>query len=148
MKYNKQCECCGNKVTAYSHNLNAPLVQAFEQLVKFYLAKNRGASLQKDLNLTKNQYNNFQKLQYFGLVANYGNGWTPTLLGLGFITGDKGIMNPVGTFGKEILSNYHEAWRTTDRKPKLTHISQVKGYTWKGRDEYQEEKGFNNQTLL
>lgn len=140
MKYNKQCECCGHLVTAYSHALNAPLVQALEQLVDFYHKRGIGAHLQKDLNLTKNQYNNFQKLQYFDLVLNTYDGWIPSSLAFRFLRGDSAVMNPVATFGKEVLNPYHRAWLTAEKRPVPTHISAIKNYEWKGREVYKEEK--------
>jgi hypothetical protein len=140
MKYSKQCECCGHLVTAFSHNLNAPLVQAFEQLIKFYFQKRKGCNLQKDLSLTKNQYNNFQKLQYFNLVIRKEDGWYPTVIGTYFFHGDVTVDVPVATFGKEILNRFHEAWRTAEKAPNPIHISQIKNYNWKGREEYKEEK--------
>jgi len=140
MKYSKQCGCCGHLVTAYSHNINAQMVQALEQVVDYYMKYSKGCNLQKHLKLTKNQYNNFQKLQYFGVVVNTETGWIPTRLGVGFIRGEMAIMNPVATFGKEILGQFHEAWYTADKKPKQTYIHQIKNYEYKGRESYKEER--------
>ena len=140
MKYSKTCECCGHMVTAYSHNINAQLVHALEQVAKHYTQYSKGCNLQKDLVLTKNQYNNFQKLQYFKLVSNTETGWVPTQLGMGFMNGDNVIMNPVATFGKEILNRFHEAWDTSENKPKITHISKIRNYEWKGREAYKQER--------
>ena len=127
-------------VTAYTHNLNAQMVQALEQVVDYYWKKGIGCNLQKDITLTKNQYNNFQKLQYFGLVVNTEKGWTPTRLGSSFLTGDSAVQNPVATFGKEILDPLHEAWKTVDKRPSPIHVSQIRNYNWKGREAYKDEK--------
>jgi hypothetical protein len=132
-------------VTAYAHNLNAQMVQALEQVVDHYWKKGTGCNLQKDITLTKNQYNNFQKLQYFGLVVNTEKGWIPTQLGSKFMAGELVILNPVATFGKEILSPLHEAWKTVEKKPNTLHIRQIRNYNWKGREEYKEER---RQTLF
>lgn len=140
MNYKKQCDCCGHQITAYSHNINAQLVQALEQLVRFFKEKGRECNLQKNLNLTKNQYNNFQKLQYFGLVYKGEKGWLPTNLAVNFMNGTAYIQNPVATYGKEILPIYHEAWSTAEKKPKTLYVHQVKNYDWKGREDYVEEK--------
>lgn len=140
MKYNKKCECCGHLVTAYSHNINAQMVQALEQLVNFYDQKKKGCNLQKNLSLSKNQYNNFQKLQYFGLVVNTETGWIPTAKAQGFMQGIYPIDNPVATFGKEVMARDHEAWKTAEKKPKLVYIHQIKNYVWKNRPEYKAEK--------
>lgn len=140
MDFRKNCDCCGHMTSAYTHNVNAQMIQSLEQLNDFYFRKHTGCNLQKDLNLTKNQYNNFQKLQYFNLVVRKEEGWYPTVIGTNFLRGDITIEAPVATFGKEILSKWHEAWQTAEKKPKLVHISQIKNYNWKGRKEYQEEK--------
>jgi hypothetical protein len=140
MNYKKQCECCGHQVTAYSHNINAQLADALEQLVNFYIRTARGCNLQKDLKLSKNQYNNFQKLQYFALVHNEETGWFPTSRGVNFINGEIAVEAPVATFGKEILNSWHPAWQTAEKRPAPLHITQVKNYNWKGREEYKEEK--------
>jgi len=145
MDYKRNCDCCGHQTTAFSHNLNAQLIQALDQLNDYYFKNHRGCNLQKNLNLTKNQYNNFQKLQYFNLVTRVEDGWIPTIVGTKFLQGDITVENPVATFGKEILNRYHEAWRTSERVPTLIHISQIRNYNWKGRKEYQGEK---SQTLF
>jgi hypothetical protein len=92
------------------------------------------------LSLTKNQYNNFQKLQYFGLVFRKEDGWYPTIQAENFLRGSIAVIAPVATFGKEILTPGHEAWNTAAKKPAPIHISQIKNYAWKGREAYQEEK--------
>ena len=148
MKYSNQCNCCGHQVTAYSHNINAQMVQALEQLVDYYKNKGKGCNLQKNLSLTKNQYNNFQKLQYFNLVTNGEDGWYPTNLAMNFMNGDSMILNPVATFGKEILGIYHEAWKTAEKRPKATYIHQIKNYNWKGKEEYKGEKRNDLNTLF
>lgn len=140
MKYTRQCDCCGHQISAYTHNLNNQLVYALEQLVKKYLKEKKPYNLQKDLVLTKNQYNNFQKLQYFQLVTRSVCGWKPTEYGVEFIKGEVCVFNKVATFGKDILPPHHEAWNTGDDKPKLVHIREIKNFVWKGREEYQEEK--------
>lgn len=140
MKYTKQCECCGHQVSAFSHSLNSQLVKALEQLRNFYYQNHKGCNLQKNLDLTKNQYNNFQKLQYFNLAVRKDDGWYPTQAGVQFLEGDITIEMPVATFGREILRSYHEAWDTAKTRPRLVHISQIKNYSWKKREDYQEEK--------
>src|SRR5487761_378645 len=66
----KFCDHCGAKLTGRWEHLSPGLI---DTLLKFATkVKEKNANmihLQNDLNLTKNQYNNFQKLRYFGLVA-------------------------------------------------------------------------------
>lgn len=145
MKYSDKCECCEYEVVAYTHNLNAPLVDALEKIVTFYEQQQRSCNLQKDLELTKNQYNNFQKLRYFNLVEHTEKGWVPTYNGIGFIKGKCVVYNKVATFGNKILSNDHIAWSTEKKKAKLVHIQQIKGYIWKPKLEWQMEKARADQ---
>jgi len=146
MKYKQSCECCGHNMTAYTHNLNKPLVNALIQLTNFYWKMHKPANLQKNLNLSKNQYNNFQKLQYFRLVKRIEKGWLPTEDGLDFVDNKIMIQSPVATLGKNILPLYHDAWKTHSGKVRRLYISDIIGYQYKTRPEYQEEK--SNQASL
>lgn len=58
------CECCGAKIVEYKHVLNKGLVSALFELAKF----NHPVSL-SELDITRNQWTNFQKLRYWGLVG-------------------------------------------------------------------------------
>lgn len=66
----RTCKYCGHKLEPRKESLSRGLV---DTLVKFYEAVwkcgRNDIHLQKDMYLTKNQYNNFSKLRYFGLVA-------------------------------------------------------------------------------
>jgi len=139
MKYVKNCEDCGHQVTAYTHKLNTQLVIGLGRLIDRYLITKKPVNLQKELVLTKNQYNNFQKLQYFGLIIHSENGWVPTLKGEMFIKGEISIKDTVATFGKLILDDRHEAWTTHTGKIRLVHISQLDQH-WKKKEDYKEEK--------
>ena len=61
---NKTCECCGAKIVEYKHVLNVGLVNAL-----FELSKYKYPTPLTDLDITRNQWTNFQKLRYWGLVA-------------------------------------------------------------------------------
>jgi len=67
MKNLTRCPHCDATMTEYRHSLSAGLIHA---LAKFY---KRGSPLNvhKDLGLTTNQWDNFQKLQYWGLVEKF-----------------------------------------------------------------------------
>ena len=141
MDYKKKCKCCGHLVTAYTHRLNKPLVKALRELVDFYDDNKQIAKLQRDLELTKNQYNNFQKLQYFGLVKRIeGKGWLPTAKGTNFIYGAEPCMVTVGTFGKDILPLGHEAWETHNKVLETKYVQEVDEFCYKRRAEYKAEK--------
>lgn len=83
MKKSKVCECCGAKMVEYKHSLNVGLVIALKKLVHH----GKPATL-KELNLYVNQFNNFQKLQYWGLVdKNENYEWVATKLANDFFNG-------------------------------------------------------------
>lgn len=156
MKYQETCDCCGNKITAYTHNLNKPLVGALRQLVDFYQASQidhrisgKACNLAGDLRLTHNQLANFQKLQYFGLVIDIKDGWIPTRLGIDFIHGLETVLNPVATFKNEVIPLTHEAWKTHTATPQRVNVHDVDETCYKQRVEYATEKSsqanlFNN----
>jgi len=143
MKYSETCECCGHKLTAYTHKLNKPLVLALAELVAFYIINGRPAKLQQDLELTKNQYNNFQKLQYFKLVHRDEQGWTPTHKGTAFVKMECSCQDTVATMGKEILNGNHPAWETHAKAPRWIMADQFIEVQYKQREEYQQEKGYS-----
>ena len=150
MKYQETCECCGGKVTAYTHQINKSLASALRQLVKFYQDSQideriagMSCSLQKDLNLTHNQLANFQKLKYFGLVTNTGlsGKWLPTELGIKFIAGEAKVLTPVATLGGQVLPHGTKAWDTHKGKIKEVSVYDLDAEIfYKKREEYAEEK--------
>jgi hypothetical protein len=143
MNYQERCSHCGHINTAYVHKLNIPLVRALRQLVDFYENNHKGCNLQKDINLTKNQYNNFQKLQYFGLVNKTAHGWFPTDLGNNFILGKEKCQDISATMESIILPLTHEAWKTNSRYPKMISVSDIDIFSYKKREEYKLEKSLN-----
>lgn len=110
MKLREKCNHCGTIIQSYSHSLNKPLVEALRQLYEFQKNHLKIANLQRDLALTKNQYNNFQKLQYFGLVEHETKGWSVTAKGYKFIQGEIAISDKAMTFGGEVVLPPHKAW--------------------------------------
>lgn len=140
MKYTKKCECCWHKITAYTHNLSIPLVSALRQLVDHYERTKKFANLQKDLVLTKNQYNNFQKLQYFGLVHRESSWRIPTVKWRDFIYWDVKCYNLAATLWKDILGYNDYAWETHSVDPKLVHVKDIDEKMYKQKLDYQIEK--------
>jgi len=140
MHYRETCDCCGGVVTAYTHNLNLPLVKALRQLVDFYEKTGKVCNLQKDLSLNYNQLANFQKLQYFDLVFRTAEGWGPTEKGTMFIYGETTIKNPVATFKNVAIPYDHEAWRTHKTEPVDLSVDEVDQFSYKRREDYQKEK--------
>lgn len=140
MKYSKTCDHCGHQKTAYTTTINVSLANALKQLVEFYEIKKQKCNLQKDLRLTYNQYNNFQKLQYFGLVKRDSEGWFPTNEGMEFIYGSVCITIPVATIDGEVLPDDHEAWDTHKGERKQVFIFDIDETAYKKRPDYAKER--------
>ena len=64
MKKAKHCELCNAKIVEYKHSFSKALATG---LWRLYLT-NAEVNI-KNLKLTRNQWDNFQKLRYWGLVA-------------------------------------------------------------------------------
>jgi hypothetical protein len=59
------CPHCGAKMVKYRHGISVPLVTGLRRL----LHAGGGPINIKELGLTRNQWDNFQKLRYWGLVV-------------------------------------------------------------------------------
>jgi hypothetical protein len=108
----KFCEHCGAKLNGRWESLSAGLANT---LIKFYgvvVAKNRNSvHLQKEVGFTKNEYNNFQKLKYFGLVVpveEKAGFWLITHRGGLFIHNEMPVNKKVYVFRNRILERSGE----------------------------------------
>jgi hypothetical protein len=98
----KLCEHCGAKTVKYKHTFSKALAIG---LYKLYQSGHTPINL-KNLALTRNQWDNFQKLRYWGLVAQAHredgtrlNGeWFITPLGVDFIEKGTAIKKSVWTY--------------------------------------------------
>jgi hypothetical protein len=72
MKEPEICPCCGAKLKKHPHRLSKGLCNS---VIKFKAAviekRSNCIHLQSEVKFSKNEYNNFQALRYFGLVAKY-----------------------------------------------------------------------------
>lgn len=117
------CECCGAKLTGRWESLTAGLVDTLILFARNVQLRNRNKiHLQNDLNLTKNQYNNFQKLRYFGLVAKVkdeeklkSGHWALTRKAGDFLQG-KPILKKVFIFRNHIKKRGEEFITISDKK--------------------------------
>ena len=118
MSYKKGsiCECCGAKVVEYKHTLNAGLVSALYELSLY----DKPMAL-TDINITRNQWTNFQKLRYWRLVAKElhadgtGTGnWYVTPHGMDFIANITPVHKNVWTFRGDAIRNDGELVRFSD----------------------------------
>lgn len=142
MKYRKDCECCWHRSAVYVKSLNKGLIQALGKLIEFYNLKHRPANLQKDLNLTHNQYCGFQQLQYFGLVDHdVKNSRVPTPFWMDFFDWQIPCENRVATLNNKRLPFDHECRETDKKKWKVRYVWEFDSqYRYKSKEEYQLEK--------
>lgn len=90
----KTCDCCGARLVEYKHVLNAGLVDAFVEL-----SKHAEPTALTELDITRNQWTNFQKLRYWGLVENTDKGtWFVTKFGHYWMEGRVDVQREVWTF--------------------------------------------------
>ena len=94
------CECCGASLMTHKHSISKSLVVG---LIRLYKAG--GECNIKELGLTRNQWDNFQKLKYWGLVQQVNvdgkqktGVWKVTPKGLSFLAGREFIPKTLRTF--------------------------------------------------
>lgn len=135
----KYCECCGAKMVEYVHVLSKGLVRC---LAKLAVAGGGPLSIADDLKLSKSEYTNFGKLQYWQLVEHAdpqverGGIWKLTTAGWAFVSGELALQPRVWTYRGRVV-RFENAAITID---------QVTG-GWKYRPEYAREARahFENQ---
>lgn len=96
------CEHCGAKTVEYRHTFNLALASG---LFKLYRRDDATSNL-KYIGLTRNQWDNFQKMRYWGLVekagrddgSRIGGVWRVTALGRRFIEAGEAIQRRVWTY--------------------------------------------------
>lgn len=128
IKRDDQCPYCGASLKEYWHKLTPLLVNGLVKMKQKIINKNENRiHLQNDLNLSKTEYNNFQKLRFHGLIAHYKdkngkkeNGyWLITKRGNEFLKGSLAIPSRVKTFRNHVI----------DHDDHLVHIADVIGST-------------------
>ena len=109
---NKKCEYCNASLKEYWHSLTPGLIKTLFKFVK--AVKEKGVNeihLQTEVELTKSEYNNFQKLRFHALVAKvkredqtHKTGyWLITARGGQFLRGEIEIPYSVRTFRNRIV---------------------------------------------
>lgn len=106
-----KCPLCEASMKAHWHKMSPILVNCLVKMRGAVILQNKNRiHLLKDLQLTKVEYNNFQKLRFFGLIAHYQeNGkkvegtWLLTRLGSQFLNGEAKIPSRVQTFRNHII---------------------------------------------
>jgi len=106
----ERCKCCGASMKSFYHTLSPGIVSGLIRAIQFvHTNKKNQFHLQKDLtNLTKNEYNNFQKLRFHGLIAHVPNKsgyWLITKRGGQFLRGEIAIPDQVQTFRNNVIGH-------------------------------------------
>ncbi len=130
------CDHCGHEERIYTHSLNQQIVGALRQLVDFFELKRTVCNLQKDLNLTKNQYNNFQKLRHFNLVEKTLGGWIPTTVGRHFVRDEVSIYTDAASLNNTTLPPDHEVFEDKQRTRK--YAFEIDNIRYKQKDDYSD----------
>ena len=107
------CPHCGAKMKEYNHVLSIPLCKALVKLYNHSLQGEIPVNI-KCLKMTRNQWDNFQKLRYWDLVSKYvdqngkrkGGEWKITKRGIDFVKGIIRIKNHVTTYRGERIKYY------------------------------------------
>ncbi len=96
----KHCEHCGACVESYKHRLSKGLVSSLYNFALKVKASGKNTQHLTDVGLNNNQFTNFQKLKYFGLVekSEKAGEWTITRKGRLFIAGEVAVENFAVTF--------------------------------------------------
>lgn len=108
----KICIHCGASMMEHRHSISIAMIVGLEMISKFELNVNI-----KELGLTRNQWDNFQKLRYWGLVRKFydsdgnrlGGHWTCTAKGRDFLAGKIKIPRVVWTYRGEFVRAEEEA---------------------------------------
>jgi len=150
MKYNKLCECCGRKRSAYTYRLNKNILSALEKLIKRYEETKRRVKL-RDLNLTLAQTSGIAHLQYWGLTYNEKKSilWYPTQLAIRFYNGWISLPDTAAYMeGYGVLPYDHEAWKTHKKPIKEVYVYEVDQIFSKHLKEFRTEKGSRQLQLF
>lgn len=131
------CPHCGQSVSSHKHSLSnnmAGILKKAASIGPFDF------HLQKDLNLTKNEYANFQKLKYWGLVekADVSGCWRITSHGFGFLKDE--IMMPrwVRTFNNRVIEQSFDLVGIRDLQQEPFRYKRIEEYAADSRPVFEE----------
>lgn len=111
----KDCKCphCGASMLVHKHNLSKGVVKSLVKMKQAIFKFNRNSIHLEEIGLnTSSQFNNFQKLRYFGLIAKYeepkskknlAGYWLLTKRGNQFLKGEIAVSRSVYTFRNKIV---------------------------------------------
>lgn len=70
MSEKKLCPHCSQPIMEHKHTFSNAIAELFLAVAMSY-GEEQPFHLQRDISLTKNQYNNFQKLKYWGVIEKH-----------------------------------------------------------------------------
>lgn len=97
------CQCCGQSISKHKHSLSKNMIRILHKAATCGISN---FHLQQHINLTKNEYANFQKLKYWGLVVrspHLSGYWQITKQGILFIKGETDLPKWVQTFNNKVV---------------------------------------------
>lgn len=103
-----KCPHCGASMAAFWHRLTPGLVGALIKAIEFVKKNNKNEFNLSQLDLSKGEYNNFQKLRFHALVAKVQDkkgSWLITTRGGQFLRGEIGVPTEVQTFRNRVISH-------------------------------------------
>lgn len=137
----ERCPHCGANMKAFWHTLNSGLVGILIEAIQFVRANNKNEfHLQKDLHLTVNQFSNFTKLRFHGLVAKVegkAGYWLITKKGGEFLRGELSVPARVKTFRNRVKEHSEDTIHIRDLKYKFPAFESEYAY------EYQKPVGIS-----
>lgn len=120
LKNKEYCSNCNASMKMFWQMLSPGLVGCLIKAIEFVNYNNKNEfNLQKDLDLSKTEYNNFQKLRFHGLIAHSGDKlgyWLITKRGGAFLRNEVAIPAGVQTFRNTVMGHTEEMVRITDFK--------------------------------
>lgn len=134
------------KISAYSHSMNASMLEAFKEFARLYIAERKPIAKVR-IPLEKTEYGNWAKLKFAGIIEQHKKGWwILTPFGEDFYHGRVCILSPWGWFEGAALQPDHEAWKTFTGKRHEIWIHSDLSKRVKRSREYEKEK--RGDTLL
>ncbi len=144
-----RCEHCGASMKMYWHSLTPALVSILVKCIQFVRANNQNCfHLQKDLQLNVNEFSNFTKLRFHGLVAHADEKtdertgyWLITRRGGQFLRGEIAVPRRVLTFRNEVKDHSKDLIAVGELKDKIPYYERQFAY------EYPQPPASNTGTL-
>lgn len=148
LKDKEHCANCHASMKMFWHNITPGLVGCLIKAIEYVKKNGNHFNLQKDLNLSKTEYNNFQKLRFHGLIAHSGDKvgyWLITKRGGAFLRNEVAIPAGVKTFRNRVEGHTEEMVRISDFKNQYPTFQTEFAYEFKKQEEI---VGFSKAKLL